>query len=267
MLLHKTGPYLTVADLCRRLGVSRKALRLYEAQGLFRPERTSAEWRVYGPDQIARLHQVLALKRFGFPLNRVAEILNGKVPDIAKLLEVHEKVVASELESLQRAARLLRAARAKLATQQSLSSDDLIVLTKETLMTAKPNQLNEIYDDIAAKHLTDKDRTALTRDGVPILLQPDPVWPKLHEEASRLMATSDPDSIEAMDLAKRWMQKVFETTGGDPDLTQKVRDVTRALNDNPTFQAASTASNSMTEFVQQAYAAAIKAGLMDRPKV
>jgi hypothetical protein len=74
-----TGPFLSVAETCRRLGISRKALRLYETQGLVNPGRTLSEWRVYGPEQIARLHQVLALKRFGFPLNRVAEILNDKV--------------------------------------------------------------------------------------------------------------------------------------------------------------------------------------------
>jgi DNA-binding transcriptional MerR regulator len=266
MILRKAGPYLTLAETCRRLGVSRKALRLYEAQGLVRPERTQAEWRVYGPDQIARLHQVLALKRFGFPLNRVAEILNDQVSDISKLLEVHEKLVASELETLKRAARLLHAARAKLATQGSLSSNDLIVLTKETLMTIKRSEnLEDIYNDIADKHLTAEDRAALTRDGVPVLLQPDPVWPKLHEEAQRLMETGDPNSIEAMDLARRWMEKVFEVTGGDSDLTRKVRDVARGLNDNPSFQPVSSASNPMMDFVQKAYGAAINAGLMPKP--
>ena|GEM_PF-512837 len=262
----QTGPYLTVADICRRLGVSRKALRLYEAQGLVRPERTQAEWRVYGPEQIARLHQVLALKRFGFPLNRVAEILNDKVPDISSLLEVHEKVVKSELELLQRAARLLGAARAKLAAQGGLSTNDLIFLTKETIMNEKRSaELSEIYEDIAGKHLSGDDRALLGRNGVTSLLQPDAEWSELHEEASRLMAAGDPNSIEAMDLAKRWMEKVFQATGGDPGLTRKVREVARDLHDNPTFQKVSPSSNAMMDFVQKAYGAAIESGLMPKP--
>lgn len=255
-----------MADTCRRLGVSRKALRLYEAQGLVRPERTQAEWRVYGPEQIARLHQVLALKRFGFPLNRVAEILNDKVPDISSLLEVHEKVVKSDLELLQRAARLLRAARMKLAVQGGLSTDDLIFLTKETLMNEKRStELSEIYEEIAAKHLTGDDRASLSRNGLTNLLQPDSEWPRLHEEASRLMESGEPNSIEAMDLARRWMEKVFQATGGDSNLTRKVRDVARDLHDNPTFQKASSSSNAMMDFVQKAYGAAIEAGLMPKP--
>lgn len=68
----KPEPYLRSAEAARRLGVSGKALRIYEAQGLVRAERTAAGWRVYGSEQIARLHQVIALKGFGFPLSRIA---------------------------------------------------------------------------------------------------------------------------------------------------------------------------------------------------
>ena len=133
-------------------------------------------------------------------------------------------------------------------------------------MTVKRSEsLEDIYNTIVEKHLTDKDRAALLRDGVSVLLQPDPVWPKLHEEAQRLMETGDPASIEAMDLARRWMEKVFEVTGGDGELTRKVRDVARDLHDNTAFQAASSGSNPMMDFVQKAYGAAINAGLMPKP--
>ena len=53
-------------DFIRSMGVSVKALRVYEAQGLVEPVRTGTGWRAYGPEQVARLHQVLALKRL-FP--------------------------------------------------------------------------------------------------------------------------------------------------------------------------------------------------------
>lgn len=56
------GPYRRSAEVARRLGVSGKALRLYEARGLVRAGRTAAGWRVYGPEQIARRHPILALK-------------------------------------------------------------------------------------------------------------------------------------------------------------------------------------------------------------
>jgi len=129
----------------------------------------------------------------------------------------------------------------------------------------RSESLNEIYEDIAARHLSGDDRAVLARDGLQSLVQPDADWPALHEEAQRLMAAGDPGSLEAMDLAKRWMGKVFESTGGDRGLTEKVRDVARELNDNPTFQQASTSSNAMMDFVQKAYGAAIEARIMPKP--
>lgn len=262
----KNGPYLGLTETCRRLGVSRKALRLYEAQGLIRPERTGADWRVYGPEQIARLHQILALKRFGFPLAQIAEILDGKLADISDFLEFQQVVVEKELAQLARAAALLTAARRKLARQGHLSTDDLIFLTKEAVMTEKQTEtVGEIYQAIASKHLSEADWATLKDNGYAGIGQPDADWPRLHAEAARLMEANDPASIEAMDLARRWMSKVFEATGGDPALTRKVRDVARESHDHPVFQAASSSSNAQMDFIQKAYAAAIEAGLMPRP--
>jgi MerR family transcriptional regulator, thiopeptide resistance regulator len=154
----------------------------------------------------------------------------------------------------------LSAARTKLATQGGLSTDDLIFLTKETVMNDKrAMNLEDIYQDVAAKHLSESDRALLKTRGLASLIQPD------DDEARRLMEADDPGSIAAMDLAKRWMGKVFESTGADRELTEKVRDVARDLHGNPEFQQASSSSTEMMEFVQKAYGAAIKAGLMPAP--
>ena len=63
--------HLSPAETAKRLGVSTKALRLYERHGLVTPLRSVAGWRVYGPSQMAQLHQVLALKRLGVPLAQI----------------------------------------------------------------------------------------------------------------------------------------------------------------------------------------------------
>jgi DNA-binding transcriptional MerR regulator len=65
--------HLSPAQTAKRFGISIKALRLYEQHGLLKPLRaangsTGAAWRVYGSDQLARLHQILALKRLGLSL-------------------------------------------------------------------------------------------------------------------------------------------------------------------------------------------------------
>lgn len=262
----KAGPYLSCAAAARRLGVTAKALRVYEAHGLVRAERTAAGWRVYGPDQIARLHQVIALKSFGFPLSRIAELLSGGMPDLATFLEWHDQVLCQEAARIDRARRLLGSARLKLAGGDGLSLDDLMTLSKETtMMDNRTEDLAAAYAAVANKHFSAADQAILTANGYRGMDKPDADWDALGQEAARLMHTVDPASAEAMDLARRWMGKVFEATGGDPALTEKMRAVARELNGRPDFAAASSSSNEMTDFITKAYAAAIAAGILPKP--
>ena len=47
--------FLNAAEAASRLGVSVKALRLYERRGLITPGRTAAGWRAYGPEESHRV--------------------------------------------------------------------------------------------------------------------------------------------------------------------------------------------------------------------
>jgi DNA-binding transcriptional MerR regulator len=262
----KTDAYLRSAEAARRFGVSGKALRLYEAHGLLRAERTLAGWRVYGPEQIARLHQIIALKSFGFPLSRIAELLAGRLPDLATFLSLHEEVLRQEAKRVEVALSLLSAARLKLARHGDLSSDDLMNLTKEIAMTEERKQdLAAAYEAIANKHFTPEDQAKLAANGYRGMDKPDPDWTALHEEATRLMQAGNPRSPVAMDLARRWMGKVFEATGGDPALTKKMKAAAREANEQPAFAAASASGNALMDFVSEAYGAAISAGIIASP--
>ena len=78
--------FFSPGETARRLGVGVRALRLYERKGLVAPARTEAGWRVYGPGEIERLRQVLALKSLGLSLARITELLAGR----PSLLPSHE---------------------------------------------------------------------------------------------------------------------------------------------------------------------------------
>jgi len=126
--------FLSPSETARRLGVGVRALRLYERKGLVRPARTAAGWRVYGPGEIARLHQVLTLKSLGLPLARITQLLDGREADLPALLALQEEVLAARIGDLQRARWAVQAARGKIARGLPLSLDDLIDLARETTM-------------------------------------------------------------------------------------------------------------------------------------
>ena len=53
---------LNASDAAKRLGVSTKALRLYEERGLIRPLRTEAGWRENKAEELARAAEIVALR-------------------------------------------------------------------------------------------------------------------------------------------------------------------------------------------------------------
>ncbi len=54
--------FLSPTEAAVQLGVSAKALRVYEQRGLLMPLRTSAGWRTYGTQQMARGREIVALR-------------------------------------------------------------------------------------------------------------------------------------------------------------------------------------------------------------
>ncbi len=265
-MVGRPGSRISSAEATRRFGVSGKALRVYEARGLIHPERTAAGWRVYGPDQIARLHQIIALKSFGLSLARIAELLSGRCADLDGFLALHETVLRGQLAGIEKAIGLVRNARARIADGFNLSSDDLMDLTRRTIMTdAHPDDVSAAYEKIAARHLSPVDRAVLAANGAQGM-DKDDGWGALNAEAARLMKTSTAASPEAMDLAQRWMAKVFAATGGDPALSRKVKAMAHEVHEQPAFQKHAPQANAIMDFIAAAYGAAITAGLMPDPR-
>ncbi len=138
---HPADTWLTVADCARRTGLTVRALRVYEARGLIVPHRTHKAWRLYGPDQIARLHALVALKSLGFSLARIATLLNDQPADLDRTLALQHATLLDLRDRVDRSLGLVGAARAKHAAGQPLSTDDLITLVKETSMDTQTTDL------------------------------------------------------------------------------------------------------------------------------
>jgi DNA-binding transcriptional MerR regulator len=65
----------SIGDLSSELGVSHRAIRFYEDQGLLAPQRVGGN-RIYGPRDRARLRLILRGKRLGFALAEIKELLD-----------------------------------------------------------------------------------------------------------------------------------------------------------------------------------------------
>jgi DNA-binding transcriptional MerR regulator len=92
--------YLSATEAANRLGVSAKALRLYEQRGLIAPLRTASGWRSYGPDAMARGAEIVALRDLGFSLAQVERVLKGDAAGLEPALAAHQHDLQNRLRQL-----------------------------------------------------------------------------------------------------------------------------------------------------------------------
>ena len=100
---------LSSSQAALRVGISVKALRLYERSGLISPDRTPAGWRSYGPKELARAAEIASLRALGLSLAQVAKVLDGDPSDLEDGLAAHEvalqdraRQIASTLDKVRR---------------------------------------------------------------------------------------------------------------------------------------------------------------------
>lgn len=78
MTARRSG-YVLIGEIARRYQIHPQTLRMYEREGLIRPERTEGNTRLYGTETVERLEIVLTLIRdLGVNLAGVEVILNMK---------------------------------------------------------------------------------------------------------------------------------------------------------------------------------------------
>jgi DNA-binding transcriptional MerR regulator len=128
--VNTSAPFLNPSEAAMRLGVSVKALRLYEQRGLIAPLRTAAGWRAYGPNEMARAAEIVALRQLGLSLSQVARVLAGDSNDLEPALAAHQAALEDRVHQLVDAIDKVRRLRADLAGGRAPAVHELARLLK-----------------------------------------------------------------------------------------------------------------------------------------
>lgn len=88
--MRSSAPYLSPSEAALCLGVSAKALRLYEQHGLVSPLRTASGWRAYGPADMERARAIVTLRGLGLGLPEIKRALAGDPEGLAPVLAAHQ---------------------------------------------------------------------------------------------------------------------------------------------------------------------------------
>lgn len=120
--------YLNASEAAARLGVSAKALRLYEERGLLTPPRTGAGWRAYGPAEMARAGEIAALRALGLSLTQTSRVLSGDAAALEPALAAHQQALERQGLALAETLNRIKRLRAQLQAGRTPAPGELSAL-------------------------------------------------------------------------------------------------------------------------------------------
>ena len=128
--MNSAARFLSPSEAASQLGISAKALRLYEQRGLITPARSPAGWRAYGPAEMARAADIVELRALGLSLSEVARIFAGDTRTLDRTLAAHKEALEGRVRELGHAIGKVGRLRADLARGEVPAARDLIRLLK-----------------------------------------------------------------------------------------------------------------------------------------
>jgi len=200
---------LKVGALARQTGLTVRTLHHYDEIGLLTPShRSEAGYRLYTRDDVARLHQIQALKQLGFAL---ADIAGTLASDGEALEDIVSRQLAALDRQVEQAARLraqlLRLQEQMRRGEQPEMADWLLTLELMTMYEKyfTPDELQSLEQH---KQRADSDAR----------------WPELIAAMRELMERGTPPTDKAaQERVAEWTLLSEEMTGNDAGLMMKLR--------------------------------------------
>jgi DNA-binding transcriptional MerR regulator len=238
MTEHHKQAVLKIGELAARSGLTVRALHHYDSIGLLTPSaRADSGYRLYNRDDVARLHQIQALRRFGMSLADIATFLASPDAPFAD-------IVAQQIAALSRQIEQASALRTQLAQLQQLMIGGADPALEDWLTALEHMHLYEKYfTPEELRRLPFWQQDARRNAG----------WIALVAEVESLMAQAvAPEDARAIALAQRWMRMLERDTAADPDFARRV---TLMLEQEDAAQQHTRITPAMRQYVGAAFGA------------
>lgn len=197
----ETETVRTVSDVARLAGVTVRTLHHYDEIGLLRPGgRSDAGYRLYGSDDLERLHEILFWRELGFALEEIRELLDGPGHDRGAALRRQRQMLYGRAE---RVIELIEAVERALAAHEgglAMGDEEMF----EVFGDFDPTQYEDEVEERWSGPLLDESRRRTAR-------YRKEQWQAIREEGeaiarefgSMLAAGEVADAAMVMDLAER----------------------------------------------------------------
>lgn len=229
---------LKVGELAKRCGLTVRTLHHYDAIGLLTPSaRSDSGYRLYNHDDIARLHQIQALRRFGLALADIGVVLANPGTHLSSIVDQQIQMLDSQIA-------------------QSTALRDRLAQLQGQLQRGEEPELADWLTTLEMMNMYDKYFTKEEQKRFPLLSTAEnstvAEWAELVQSVREAMEMKvPPQSPGAQTLAIRWMTMLMRDSHGDPRL---LANLNMMHFNEPGAQAQTGIGLDMISFVQQAYA-------------
>ena len=139
---------MTSGEIAKKVGVSQKAIRLYDEKGLLKPaEYSEGNYRLYDKESILVLEKIIALKHIGFTLEEIYDnLVVGKNMDIVESLNQQLEIMEQKKSEIQKTIDCIRGILARTDGQPDWSD------VAEIARNIRQDQSADEYHFYALKH-------------------------------------------------------------------------------------------------------------------
>lgn len=255
---------IAIDEVVRRTGLTSRALRFYEARGLVRPLRTASGRRLFGPNELERVHQIITLKKAGLSLLQIGRLLDQRSIDLAALLRSQLEHLSGQLREIESAQATIHTALSRIENGELLDVATLCSLIKDG---DKFMSENEKWKQVINQYWSPQAQAEWAEKMQP-LWQANPDWDQAcyqqqwRDLSNRIEAALplNPASAQARDFLREWF-KLLEPFS--QVASEKMWNATRDMYadmDNWPVDADAGFSKTVWDFIREAQAAAASAG-------
>lgn len=197
---------LKIGELAKRSGVTVRALHHYDSIGLLTPSaRSDAGYRLYNRNDIARLHKVQALRRFGVALADIGTFLESPASHLPAIVDQQIAALTRQIEQ----AAALRGQLTQLQRQLASGEEPELASWLTTL------ELMNMYDN----YFTKEELERLPLSSAKVAVEWGPLVAQMRALQDADVPATDPD---VQKLAEQWMVMLERDTNGNADFVNRI---------------------------------------------
>jgi DNA-binding transcriptional MerR regulator len=191
--------HLKVGELARSTGLTVRTLHHYDEIGLLKPSgRSESGYRLYGEDDVARLHAIQALRHLGLPLAEIGPLLDGREAAPQRVIEQQMHALDNQIRQATELRERLALMHDMLLKGGSPSMDDWVSSLSMMTTFGRYFEARELKQILGAYGGVEQE------------------WLQLQAEVRRYMDTGGGiDTLECQVLTRRWTMLMVRWMGGD----------------------------------------------------